>query len=94
MAGVFALLPARVWIRGRGSADPVVPLVDSMFDDPQPAKLNSFAKRGPDEVFDPIGTRRGTFQFTISVSEPGLTTVEALAKNRPVLHSQAAVESS
>ena len=55
----LVLLPAQLQIRSRGGVDPAVLLVDPVLDYPQHVRLDSFAKRGPDEVFDPISTRRG-----------------------------------
>ena len=51
--------------------------IQLVFNDPQSVKLNFFARQNPDEVSDPTGNRKGTFEITVSVSEPGLTITEA-----------------
>lgn len=52
--------------------------IQLVFNDPQFVKLNFFAKQGPDEVLDPTGNRKGTFEITVSVRESDFTIHEVL----------------
>ena len=63
-----------------------------MFNDPQFVKLNFFAKHNPDEILDPTGNRKDTFEITVSVGEPYLTIRSSL--KRHLLHRQMAIGSS
>ena len=46
--------------------------IQLVFNDPQFVELNFFAKQSPDEILDPAGNRKGTFEITVTVSEPRL----------------------
>jgi hypothetical protein len=51
--------------------------IQLVFNDPQFVKLNFFAKQSPDEILDPTGNRKGTFEITVSVSKSDLAIHEA-----------------
>ena len=51
----------------------MVLMVMLLTDPAQFVKLNFFARQCPDEILDPTGNRKGTFEITVSVSNPNTT---------------------
>ena len=72
-------MPPRAIVTQRVSGTETVLLlsIQLVFNDPNFAKLNFFARQNPDEVLDSTGNRKGTFEITVSVSELDLTIPKA-----------------